>query len=145
MKPHVLLRIASALTLIHAILHTVGGLLHAPSHGQGGLAVLNAMKDFHFDAMGSQRSYWDFYFGFGLFLTVTLVLIAVLLWQLATLAKTFPAGARPFMASLCAGFVAFGVLSWAYFFIAPLLTELVIAACIGLAYVSARQTPQHER
>lgn len=142
MKPHVLLRVASMLTLIHAILHTFGGLLSAPSRGQEELAVLTAMKAFRFDVMGSPRSYWDFYFGFGLFLTATLVLISMLLWQLAVLVRVSPASARPLMASLCASFIAFAVLSWMYFFIAPLLTELVIAVCIGLAYVSSRQAAQ---
>jgi hypothetical protein len=136
------LRVASALTLIHAVLHTIGGLLSAPSHGEEELAVLAAMKTFRFDAMGSIRSYWDFYLGFGLFLSVTLVVAAVLLWQLATLVRTTPSGARPLIASLCACFVAFSVLSWTYFFIAPLLTELAIAICIGLAFVSARQSAQ---
>lgn len=142
MKPHVLLRVASALTLIHAVLHTIGGLLSAPPHGQEGLAVLAAMKSFRFEVMGSLRSYWDFYLGFGLFLSVTLVVIAALLWQLATLARTAPARARPLMASLCACVVAFSVLSWPYFFVAPLVTELAIAICIGLAYASARDTAQ---
>lgn len=142
MKPRILLRVASVLTLVHAILHTFGGLLSPPSHGPEELTVLTAMKAFRFDAMGSLRSYWDFYLGFGLFLTVTLILISVLLWQLAALVRVSPASARPLIASLFACFAAFAVLSWMYFFIAPLVTELVIGICIGLAYISSRQTAQ---
>jgi len=32
--------------------------------------------------MGSMRSYWDFFFGYGLFVTIFLLAVAVLLWQL---------------------------------------------------------------
>jgi hypothetical protein len=142
MKPQILLRSASVLALIHAALHTFGGLLSAPSHGQEEVTLLTAMKSFHMDVMGSLRTYWDFYFGFGLFLTVSLVVLAVFLWQLAALAKTEPTKARPFIGTLCAAFVAFVILSWCYFFVAPLVTEAVIAILIGLAYASSRQAAQ---
>lgn len=138
MRPPILLRAASVLTLIHAVLHSYG-LLSAPSPGQEEAALLDAMQSFKFDAMGSPRTYWDFYLGFGLFLTVNLILLAVILWQLATLAKSEPAKARPFMGLLCIAFVAFMVLSWLYFFVAPLAIEAVIALLVGLAYVSSRQ------
>lgn len=138
MKPPILLRIAAVLTLIHAVLHTVGGLLSDPAHGPEEIAVIEAMKATAFDFMGSQRTYWDFYFGFGWFLSVGLVLQAVLLWQLAALAKTDPAKARPFMIPLFLAFVAAIVLSYQFFFIAPLLTEAIIAVFIALAYMASR-------
>jgi hypothetical protein len=139
MKPHILLRTASILTLIHALLHHFGGLTRPPSHGQDEVAVQTAMKSFQMDVMGSLRSYWDFYFGFGFFVTVSLLLLTVLVWQLAALAKSDPAKAGPFMATLFVGFVIFGGVSWTFFFIAPLVTEAIIALLIGLAYVFSRR------
>lgn len=139
MKPQVLLRTASFLTLVHALLHTFGGLLSGTSHNQDEVALLNAMKSLRFDAMGSLRTYWDFYFGFGLFLTVSLLLLSALLWQLAALATTEPAKARPFIASLCIAFMAFAVLSWRYFFIAPLFVEGTVALLLGFAYAASRK------
>jgi hypothetical protein len=133
-----LLRAASALTLVHAVLHTLGGLLKAPTHGGAEIAVLNTMQGFQFDFMGSLRSYWDFYLGFGLFVTLGLVLQAVLLWQLAPLARKEPQLARPFLATLLASFIVMMVLSWRYFFVAPLVFEGVIASLIASAYVLAR-------
>jgi hypothetical protein len=96
------------------------------------------MKSSKFDFMGSLRSYWDLYLGLGLVVSVSLLLQAVLLWQLASLAKADPVKARPFMASLLLAFIAAVVLSWRFFFIAPLVTEALIAILIALAYVSAR-------
>lgn len=133
------MRTASVLTLAHAFLNSFAGLLSGTSKNQDEVSLLNAMKALHFDAMGSLRTYWDFYFGFGLFLTVNLLLLAVLLWQLASLVKAEPATARPFIGVLCVAFLAFAVLSWLYFFIAPLLVEGVIALLLGLAYASSRR------
>lgn len=134
-----MLRIAAVLTFIHAVLHTVGGLFSPPEHGSDEVNVLNTMKSFQFDFMGSMRSYWDFYIGFGLNVTLFLLLEAVLLWQLASLAKSDPAKARPFMLTLFFAFVAMMILSWRYFFVAPLVVEGVIAILIGLAYVWSRR------
>jgi len=142
MKAHILLRAASILTLIHALLHHFGGLTRPPSHGQGEVAVRTTMKSFQMDMMGSLCSYWDFYFGFGVFVTVSLLLLAVLLWQLAALAKSEPAKVRPFMMTLFVGFVTYVIVSWKYFFIAPLVTEAIIALLIGLAYVFSRRVAQ---
>lgn len=138
MKAPILLRVASVLTLIHAVLHTVGGLLSAPTHGPAETAVLDAMKASRFDFMGSPRSYWDFYMGFGLFLTLSLLLQSVLLWQLAVLAVSDPSKARPFMVSLLLAFIAAIGLSWKFFFVAPLAMEALIATLIALAHMTSR-------
>jgi hypothetical protein len=40
MRPSTLLRTASVLTLVHCILHTIGGVLAPPSHGAEEIAVI---------------------------------------------------------------------------------------------------------
>ncbi len=97
------------------------------------------MKALHFDAMGSLRTYWDFYFGFGLFLTVNLLLLSALMWHLASLVRTEPAIVRPFAGLLCVAFLVFAVLSGLYFFVAPLVIEGFVALLLGLAYASLRK------
>jgi hypothetical protein len=139
MKSRTLLRTASVLTLVHALLNAFAGLLSGTSEAQDEMAVLGAMKALRFDAMGSMRTYWDFYFGFGVFLSANLILLSVVMWQLAALAETAPRSARSFIASLCIGFLVFAALSWRYFFIAPVVVEVIIAVVLGLAYVAARK------
>jgi hypothetical protein len=139
MKSHTLLRIASLLTFLHALLNTFAGLLSGTSKNQEEVNLLNAMKALHFDAMGSLRTYWDFYFGFGLFFTFNLLLLSALLWLLASLVKKEPLIARPFIVSLGIAFLSFAVLSWLYFFIYPLMLELLIAFILGLAYAFSRR------
>jgi hypothetical protein len=64
-KAALFLRIASGLTLIHAILHTVGGVFGRPVPGAAPM-VAAAMQANHFSVFGVTRSYADFYFGLGM-------------------------------------------------------------------------------
>lgn len=140
MKPTLFLRIASVLTFVHCVLHTLGGVFGSPSHGADELAIVNAMKSRSFDVMGSMRSYWDFFFGYGLFVTLALLVEAILLWQLAMLAKAYPAFVKPIVALLLFNFLAMAVVSWRYFFLAPVINELLVAVCIAIALLAPATT-----
>ncbi len=136
MKPSLWLRIASILTLVHAALHTVGGMFGGPRNAAQS-AALASVRANTFEAFGMKRSYWDFYFGFGLMASLTLLLLTVLLWQLAALVKTDPDKTRPFLAVLFGMFAAMSAISWHYFFAPPFVMEIIIAAVIGVAFVLA--------
>jgi hypothetical protein len=137
MKPVIYLRAASLLTLLHAVLHTIGGVFGKVEPGPQQAAVA-AMKANQFRLMGATRSFWSFYMGFGLAVTVFLTVAAVVLWQLSSLAKTEPYRLRPVYWAFLVGFVAMAVDSYVYFFVAPVITELLIAACLGMAIFSSR-------
>ena len=87
MKPVIFLRIASVLTFIHAVLHTVGGVFGKPAPGVAAM-VAATMQANHFPVFGVTRSYADLYFGLGIAVTIFLTIDAVLLWQLSTLAQS---------------------------------------------------------
>ena len=139
MKASTWLRIASVLTLIHFAGHTFDGMLSEPRHGVGEIILRQAMKSYRLDVMGRTRSYWDFYYGFGLYASAALLLTAVLMWQLSMMVKTSPEKARPFIATLFIAFVAFAVLDWFYFFTIPLVFTIAVALCLGMAFVSAKR------
>ena len=111
-----------------------------PGEAPADIAVVDAMKSDHFPVMGLQRSYWDFYFGFGLIISVMQLFQAVLLWQLGTLARTDAARLRPIIAVFFVSLVVNAILSWMYFFIIPTVMAVLIAICLLLAFVSARRT-----
>lgn len=135
MKPSTLLRTASVLTLVHCILHTIGGVLAPPSHGPEEIGLLATMSAHRFEFMGSMRSYADFMLGYGLFVAIALLVDAVLFWQLAALARARPEGLRPIVAVFALGYVGLAVVSGRFFFIAPVVTELLIAASLAAAFV----------
>lgn len=137
MKSVLYLRIASVLTFIHAVLHTVGGVFGRPQPGPQQTAV-DAMTLNHFPLMGSIRSYWMFYRGMGLAVTIFLVAVAVLLWQLSSLARAGSCRLTPIYWTLMAAFVAMAVNSYLYFFWAPVIVELLIAVCLTEAIMTSR-------
>ena len=128
-----LLRIASAIALLFAVGHTMGS-----PWTPGPASVVEAMKSVSFDAMGSKRSYWEFYFGFGVSISLYMFAQALLLWLLAALAKTQPAAVRPFVIVLLVSCVANGVVAWRYFFLLPLVLSVAIVICLSLALVASK-------
>jgi hypothetical protein len=130
--------VAAVLSLLHCIGHTVGGVfgVDAPSGTREG-TVVEAMKSNQFDVMGATRSYWDFFIGYGLTISIAELLQAVLFWQLAGLAKTDPCRVRPIIVVFLLANLGLAVLAWKYFFIPPLLGDLLITIMLGLAWVRA--------
>jgi hypothetical protein len=124
------LRIAAALAALYAALHTAGR-PWTPTHEVLAQGVVAAMREVHFNAAGAVRSYWDFYQGFGLAISVLLGVEAVLLWQLATLAR-IGARYRAMAITHLAGFVLLGLVAARYIFALPLWLALAIATCLVL-------------
>ena len=102
-------------------------------------ATVSVMKANEFPVMGVMRSYWDFYMGLGLVVSVFLTVEAVVFWQLGSLAKTDALRLRPVLATFLIGYLGAAVISSRYFFAAPVITEILIASCLGLAIASVRQ------
>lgn len=138
MSSTVLLRIASVLTLIHAVLHTIGGVFgKTPPSVQ---PVVTAMEQNQFPVMGVIRTMWDFHMGLGLVVGLFLTMEAVVFWQLGTLAKGSAMALRPLMATFMVGYLVAAAISYRYFFAGPVITELLIAGCLGGAIAVARKT-----
>jgi Na+-translocating ferredoxin:NAD+ oxidoreductase RnfE subunit len=119
------------------VLHTIGGVFGKPEPGPQQVAMA-AMKANQFPLMGATRSYWSFYMGMGLAVTIFLTVTAVALWQLSSLAKTEPTRLRPIYWAFLMAFIAMAINSYAYFFPAPVVVELIIAACLGMAIFASR-------
>jgi hypothetical protein len=136
-KPVLFLRTASVLTLIHAVLHTIGGVFGKIDAGAASVAA-EAMKTNTFLFMGVTRSFWEFHRGLGLFVTISLTAESILMWQLSSLAKTDARRLRPLMATFLAAYAVIAINSCVYFFAIPVITELLIATCLGAAFVTAK-------
>ena len=130
------LRLAALIAALYAAGHTAG-MPWTPSHELPAQAVVAQMQGVHFSAAGSNRSYWDFYEGFGLAVSALLTVQAVLLWQLATIAKDEPHRVRPLVASFFLATIASGLIAWKLIFAVPVVFSGVLAACLALAYVAA--------
>lgn len=137
MKPWIWLRVAAFLQVFFAFGHTAGGIPSKAIRGPQEQAIFDAMRAFRFDVMGSTRSHWDFYQGFGLIISVNLAILAVLMWQLGSLSRTDPEGARPLVITLLLSEILIAVLSWRYFFLGPEVTSVLVSLCLGAAVITS--------
>jgi hypothetical protein len=133
----ILLRIASVVAVLQCAAHTVLILFSSPKHGPEEVAVVEAMKAHKFDFLGSKRSYWDFYFGYALMAAVVCFVQAVLFWQLAEFADVSQPLVRAVTALFLVANVVHALLAWRYFFITPIVPDIVIVVCLALAFVRA--------
>jgi len=121
-------RIAAVALLLFAAGHTVGFLTYRPESAEG-LAVFSSMNSVHFDFNGAQRSYADFYTGFGLMVTAYLLFTAILAWCLGGLSASQPRN----ISAVAWAFVVLElinlVLSVRYFFIVPATLSAIALAC----------------
>jgi hypothetical protein len=134
MRSPLLLRIAAIVFLLYTAGHTFGAMFKDPS--TGGLekqAVLAAMRSYHQDIGGFSRSYWDFYKGFGFYVSLGLLSYAILCWQLADLSRTSPSAARPLVMTLFVLSIPMTILAWTNFFILPFVLSLVGMLLLGVA------------
>jgi hypothetical protein len=137
MKPSFLLRIAAVLTFIHAVMHTIGGVFGESAPGPATTAVL-AMKMNRFLVMGITRSFWDFYRGMGLGVTIFLTAEAIIFWQLGSLAKTDVRRIQPILITFLVAYFVLAVNSYTYFFLGPVIAEIFIGGCLAMAIITAK-------
>ena len=137
MRASLLYRIGSVLLLLFAAGHTFGFLQVDPKWGVDSL--VQSMKSTHFNANGSDRTYWDFYVGFGLFVTVLMVFAAITAWQLGRLPGETLSRLRFSTWGFAVCFAAVAFLSWRYFFIVPVIFSVLIFLCLAAAaWISGR-------
>lgn len=100
--------------------------------------VLRQMTDIRFETMGVSRSFLDFYTGFGWSLSVAMLLQTVLLWQLASLARTHAPLVRPMVGAFILEVSASAVIAWRFLFPVPALFSLALLVPLSWAYIVAR-------
>jgi hypothetical protein len=124
-----------ALAVILAIFtlgHTVGT-ISSITNSPDEAVVINTMQAHRFPVMGFHRTYWEFYRGFSVTITVLLAVLTAIAWQLATLARRNPAAALPIAVTVLVGCTANAVVSAEYFFTAPMVTSTAAVICAAVA------------
>jgi hypothetical protein len=136
MTTTLLLRIAAVISLLFAAGHSRGGLRKWSPMGEN--EVLMAMREHQFDTMGVSRSYLDFFMGFGWSISVAMLLQTILLWQMASLARTNAVQVRPMIAAFAVATFATAVIAWRFIFPVPALFSIVLLVVLVAAYMKAR-------
>ena len=79
-------------------------------------SLVQSMKSIHFNVNGPERTYWDFFFGFGLFVTVLMLLASIVAWQFGRLPSATLAAMHVSAWGFAVSFAVISWLSWRYFF-----------------------------
>src|SRR5258708_793056 len=119
MSTSTLLYIATTLATIQYIAHSVLFLFGKPKHGEDEFAVIKNMRAHRWNFSGFKRSYWDFYFGYGLLAILWGVIEILLLWQFASFANIPSIPLTPIILILLIANIGHAILTLKYFFLIP--------------------------
>jgi len=128
MKPSIYYRVAAGLLVLFAAGHQLGFRKVDPSWNAD--VVASAMQATHFTVQGFTRAYWDFFSGFGFFVTAFLLFSAVLAWELGGLSADVLRALSRVRWALAICYAAIAILTWSYFFIAPGAFATLVAVCL---------------
>jgi hypothetical protein len=130
MSTTLLYRVAAVLLLLFAVGHQIGFQQIDPHWGV--TQFTDGLKSTHFEVQGATRTYWGFFSGFGFFVTVLLLFSAILAWQLGALPATTLAALRVILWSFAGCYVVIALLTWRYFFVAPVVFAVLVAIALAL-------------
>lgn len=132
------LRAAAIIAVVQWVAHTTLFVRATPTHGSEESAVIATMQSHSFDFAGAARSYWDFYYGYGLMAAFVVLVEAILFWQLAGSTATAPTLVRSIALLLVAYNIGHAMLAARYFFVTPIIPDVLIAGCLTVAILLLR-------
>jgi hypothetical protein len=142
MKLATVFRIAALVDLMQFIGHTTLFLTYQPQHGPEELAVIQAMRSHYFSFSGHVHSYWDMYFGYGLFSAFNCLIEALLFWFIAPLADGVGPRIVPLGGTFLFANIGYTALISRYFFPLPGYFDVALSALMILMLVLAlRRAP----
>jgi hypothetical protein len=144
MSPKIWYRALAVVLAFFTLGHTIGT-RHAITPAPQEAAVISAMQGYQVPVMGFMRTYWDFYRGFSVSITVLLAALAVIAWQLGTLGQRNPREALPLAITVLLACIGQAIISFAYFFTAPMVTSIASVVCAGAGLLALRRQAAHTR
>ncbi len=139
MKPKILLRIASAIIVLHAVGHLFGMASWTGAETDEQKMVVHAMTDHRFPFMGAVHSFGDSFNGFGYIAEISLLLAAYLLWICGSAADSYPVIIRKISVALFVALFAQSILEFIYFFPLAASMTLIAALLTGATYLSTKE------
>jgi hypothetical protein len=132
------LRALAVVLFLFALGHTIGTASPHATRGIRESMLFTAMQGYTFPVMGFERSYWDFYRGFALSISVLQLFMAAIAWQLAGVGRISARAALPMAWTLVVGCVGILLVSLAFFFTAPIVFAAASVLCAAAALRALR-------
>jgi len=118
--------------------HTGGGMLARKSLGPQSDAVFASMKAVQFSFNGATCSWYGFWFGFGLTVSVFLAFSALMAWQLDKVPPESWPSVSVLAWALVGAHACNAILSWAYFFAGPGFLGIGVTFLLGSGALQKR-------
>jgi len=134
MMPVILYRVSAVVLLLFAAGHQLGFRRVDPRWNAD--AAVAAMRNVRFPVQGFQRTYWEFFSGFGFFVTTLLLFSAVFAWQVGGLSPDSRRMLAPVLWAFAIAYVVIAALTWRYFFVAPGILATIVALLLVVAALS---------
>lgn len=140
-SPVGLIRLSSILTFFDMVGHT-SAYPWTSTHGLQEIQLVESMKAVKFEFWGNYQSYWNLYFGWGVFIAVLLLTLAIVLWLLSDLARLAPRRLGAITGIITAFNFVGAYFAFRFFYLPPFLLFLAIGAILLTATVRLlRQQP----
>jgi|GEM_PF-112947 len=111
-----LIRVSSILVFLEAVGHMTG-YPWTSSHISEQARLVRSMKAVDFLFFGEHSTYWNLYSGWGLFIAVLLLALAIILWLLSSLAQLASRQVGVITGIISAGLLACAYLSFRFFYL----------------------------
>lgn len=136
MRSWIWLRSLAVVLAVFTLGHTLGTAAPKVTRGAPEATLFAAMQSYRFPIMGFDRSYWEFYRGFAILISVLMLLMMVLAWQLGTLSRRDPRGALPLAVTLQLACIGMLIVGWFFFFGAPIVFSGLTVVLSTMAVIS---------
>jgi hypothetical protein len=128
-------RVAAYLMVLYTLGHTVGAVIGTPEFGPQSDAVVSSMKTVGVMVQGTERTWYDFYRGFGAFVSVFFMFSTWFAWYMGGMSRADRRTFNPITSALVLAWGGGAVLAWEYFFAVPqifstVITVILLAGCI---------------
>ncbi len=111
--------------------HTMGAVLRTPHFNDAASAVRSAMTSVRFPCDGSSCTWFGFYLGFAIMVSVFVLLCAFTVWYVGGLDRATRLLLRPLTFALLLAFVAMALVCKFFFFAPPLVLSLIVAGLLA--------------
>ena len=128
-------RLAAYALVLYTLGHTLGAVVATPNFGAESAEVVTAMKAVHVVSQGADCTWYGFYRGFGIFVSIFFVFSIAMVWHIGGKTREERRAFLPLTWALCACYAASIVTGWIYFFAMPILLSTIVTVLLGVACV----------
>jgi hypothetical protein len=126
-------RLAAYALVLYTLGHTFGAVVATPNFGDESAGVVKAMKTVHVAAMGADCTWYGFYRGFGVFVSIFFVFSLAVAWHVGGKSLEQRVALLPLTWALFGSYAVSILTACLYFFPMPIIFSTIVTVLLGVA------------